>query len=36
LKHATKSFHGSFEVIGCSRHKHVYNISHHTLIKVTA
>ena len=36
LKHATKSFHGSFEVIGRSRQKHVHSISNHTLIKVAA
>ena len=36
LKHVPKSFHGSFEVIGRCCQKHVYSISHHTLIKVAA
>ena len=36
LKHAPKSFHGSFEVIGRCRQKHVHSISRHTLIKVAA
>ena len=36
LKHATKSFHGSFEVIDRSRQKNVHSISRHTLIKVAA
>lgn len=34
LKYAQKSFHCSFEVIGCYSLKRVYNIPHHTLIKV--
>ena len=36
LKHATKSFHGSFKVIDRSRQKNVHSISRHTLIKVAA
>ena len=36
LKHATKSFHGSFEVIDRSHQKNVHSISRHTLIKVAA
>ena len=36
LKHATKSFHGSFEVIDRNRQKNVHSISRHTLIKVAA
>ena len=36
LNHAPKSFHGSFEVIGRCRRKHVHSIFHHTLIKVAA
>lgn len=34
IKHAPKSFHGSFEVIGRCRQKHVHSIPNHTLIKV--
>ena len=36
LKHVPKSFHGSSEVIGRCRQKHVHSISRHTLIKVAA
>lgn len=32
LKHATKSFHSSFEFIGLCHQKHVHSISNHTLI----
>ena len=36
LNHVPKSFHGSSEVIGRCRQKHVHSIPNHTLIKVAA